>query len=301
MTGCAAALAASRLGCRVALVQDRPLLGGNASKEIGLTPRGRLGPLITELAERTDDGDLAARKVLEAEENITLVLEQRVVDATTDGSRIVSVVARDARSGHDHRYRAPVFIDCTGRALLGLLSGARTLFGQESRAEFGEPLAPAGRVEEHHGNTVFFRTRMAEVPVPFPDVPWAREVAKDFAKLTGQLSKPGTDNVSGPIAGHGLRATFAKTGEKGAPYRKTVGKIMRKLPERLRSRAEHGTVPGHPLLGVRPVSSTRTPRASASATICSPRSTGRSPTSSVASRDVRQPRARLGRVRPGAG
>ncbi|KAK1855607.1 hypothetical protein CCHR01_01782 [Colletotrichum chrysophilum] len=37
--GCTAALAAARLGNRVALVQDRPKLGGNASVEIGLSPR----------------------------------------------------------------------------------------------------------------------------------------------------------------------------------------------------------------------------------------------------------------------
>ncbi|HZZ46866.1 MAG TPA: FAD-dependent oxidoreductase [Pseudonocardia sp.] len=247
VTGCAAALSAARLGCRVALVQDRPLLGGNASREIGLTPRGERGPLVAELAERTDDGDLSARKVLEAEPNVTLVLERSVfaaaTDAGTDGSRILSIDARDARTGHDHRYRAPVFIDCTGRALLGLLAGARTLFGQEARAEFGEPLAPKKRVEAHHGNTVFFRTRMADGPVTFPDVPWAREVSKDFAKLTGQLARPGVDNVAGPIAGSGPLARFARTGEKGAPGRKTVGKILRKLPEWLRGRLNMARFP----------------------------------------------------------
>lgn len=236
VSGCAAALAAARLGRRVALVQDRPVLGGNASTEVGLTPQGRSNPLIAELTTRSDDGDLLARKVLEAEPTLSLALEQRVVGLAMDGSRIVSVDTRDARTGHEHRYRAPVFVDCTGTALLGLLSGARTLFGQESRAEYGEPLAPRRRVEAHHGHTVFFRTRRAEGPVPFPDVPWARAVARDFAKLTGQLVRPGVDNAPGPVAGRGPRAWFARTGEKGAPGRTTVGKILRKLPERLRMR-----------------------------------------------------------------
>ena len=57
------------------------------------------------------------------------------------------------------------------------------------RREYGEPLAPRRRVEAHHGNTVFFRTRVAEGPVGFPDVPWAREVAKGFDRLTGQLAR----------------------------------------------------------------------------------------------------------------
>jgi hypothetical protein len=53
----------------------------------------------------------------------------------------------------------------------------------------------------HHGNTLFFRTRMADHPVPFPDVPWATEVSKDYANLSGQLVKPGLENGPGPKAG----------------------------------------------------------------------------------------------------
>ncbi|MEV4601092.1 FAD-dependent oxidoreductase [Amycolatopsis sp. NPDC049253] len=244
VTGCAAALAAARLGCRVALLQDRPLLGGNASKEIGLTPQGRPAPLIIELVERSDDGDLHAAKVFDTEPNVSVFLEHRVFDARSDGSRITSVDARDARTGAESRYRAPVFIDCTGTAILGLLTGARTLFGQEARSEFGEPLAPRKRVASHHGNTLFFRTHLADAPVGFPDVPWARKVAKDFAKLTGQVARPGVDNHPGPIAGNSLKAQFARTAEKGAPYRKTVGKVMRKLPDRLRARLTMGRFPG---------------------------------------------------------
>lgn len=201
VAGLAATLAAAREGCRVALIQDRPFLGGNASKEIGLSPRGETGALVRELSERTDDGDLVAREVLESEPNVSLFLERRVFDVATDGARILSITVREARSGQESRFRAPVFIDCTGTAILGLLAGAETLSGQESRAEFGEPYAPDRRDEMHHGNTLFFRTRMADEPRPFPEVPWAVEVAKDYANLSGQLTKPGTENAPGPIAG----------------------------------------------------------------------------------------------------
>jgi FAD dependent oxidoreductase len=157
--------------------------------------------VVLELAERTADGDLRAAELLARESNAAVFLEHTVFDAATDGTCVTSVDARDARSGREGRFRARVFIDCTGKALLGLLTGAETLFGQESRAEFSEDLAPDNRVDAHHGHTVFFRTRMAEAPVPFPDVPWAREVAKDFANLNGQLVKPGVDNGPGPMAG----------------------------------------------------------------------------------------------------
>ncbi|MGW0949469.1 FAD-dependent oxidoreductase [Streptomyces sp. NPDC002623] len=210
VTGAAAALSAARLGCRTALIQDRPYLGGNASLEIGLSPRGETGPLIDELSERWDDGDLHALKLLDLEPTAEVFLEQCVFNVVMDGTTIVSVDARDARSGLESRYNAPVFIDCTGTAILGLLAGAETRFGQEAQAEFNESLAPEHQDDMHHGNTVFFRTRMADKPVPFPDVPWALDVAKDYANLSGQLAKPGIENAPGPIAGASRQAADGK-------------------------------------------------------------------------------------------
>jgi hypothetical protein len=203
VAGCAATLTAARLGCRVALLHNRPVLGGNASVEIGLTPRGETGELIDELTTRSVDGDLQAVQVLKAEPNATVFLEHNVFGVVTDGDTIVSVDAREARTGSESRFSAPIFIDCTGTAIIGLLAGAETMFGYEAKADFGESLAPDHRVDSHHGNTVFFRTRMADQPVPFPDVPWAVEVAKDYANLNGQLERPGIDNAPGPVAGPG--------------------------------------------------------------------------------------------------
>ncbi|KAB2571239.1 hypothetical protein DBV05_g10098 [Lasiodiplodia theobromae] len=198
--GCAAALTAARLGERVALVQNRPFLGGNASVEIGLSPRGIQGPLVRELMRRDSGGDLAAKKLLDAEPNATVFLEHTVHEVhTTPDSVITSIRARDARSGRDVVLKAPVFIDCSGTCVLGLHAGAQTLFGQESRSEYGEGLAPIHGDDTHHGHTVFFRTRMADAPVPFPAVPWATEVAKDYADLRGQLDEPGVENGMGPV------------------------------------------------------------------------------------------------------
>ncbi|MEM9515864.1 MAG: FAD-dependent oxidoreductase [Actinomycetota bacterium] len=201
IAGCAATLTAARLGLRVALVQDRPFLGGNASKEIGLSPRGESGDLIREIAERTADGDIAARAILDAEPNVSLFLEQRVYDLRRDGNSITSIDVRATRTGVETQLTAPVFIDCTGAAILGQLAGAELLSGQESSDEHDESRAPAERDEMHHGNTVFFRTRLADEPVDFPDVPWATAVSKDYANLSGQLTQPGVENGPGPRPG----------------------------------------------------------------------------------------------------
>jgi len=201
VSGCAAALTAARLGQRVALIHDRPVLGGNASKEIGLMPRGAQGKLLAELAQRTPDGDLAALSLLEAEPTASVFLEHRIIAAARERDRIVSVDAVQARGGAETRFRGRVFIDASGVAMLGMLAGAETMFGREARADFDEPYAPEVADEMHHGNTLFFRTRMADQPVPFPDVPWATEVSKDYANLSGQLVKSGQENGAGLSAG----------------------------------------------------------------------------------------------------
>lgn len=200
VSGCAAALTAARLGQRVALIQDRPVLGGNASKEIGLMPRGTQGALLRELSARTPDGDLMALALLKAEPSATVFLEHRIIAAAREGSRIVSVDAVQARGGHERRFRGRMFIDATGTAMLGMFVGAETLFGREARSQYNEPYAPETADAMHHGNTLFFRTHMAEDAAPFPDVPWATEVSKDYANLSGQLIKSGLENGAGPSA-----------------------------------------------------------------------------------------------------
>lgn len=202
VSGCAAALTAARLGQKVVLIHDRPVLGGNASKEIGLMPRGTQGAIMRELSARSEGGDLVALSLLQAEPNATVYLEHRIFAAKREGDRIVSVDAVAARGGIESRFEGAMFIDTTGTAMLGVLAGAETLFGREARSEFGEGYAPEVADDMHHGNTLFFRTRMADAPVPFPEVPWATEVSKDYANLSGQLIEPGLENGPGPSAGN---------------------------------------------------------------------------------------------------
>ena len=63
LSGSFAALAAARHGKNVILMQDRPMLGGNASSEIRMWVRGARGPynretgLISELEERNIHGN----------------------------------------------------------------------------------------------------------------------------------------------------------------------------------------------------------------------------------------------------
>ena len=217
ISGCASALAAARYGHKVALIHDRPVLGGNASTEIGLMPRGTQGTVLRELSERKENGDLKAYDLLMAE-GVTIFLENRVVGAEKKENKIISVDTVSSRGGQEYRISGSIFIDTSGVAILGTLSGAKTMFGRESKAEFNESYAPGEADHMHHGNTLFFRTRMADEPSDFPEVPWATEVSKDYANLSGQLIKPGVENGPGPRAGENPDMPEFRFGRKNSVF-----------------------------------------------------------------------------------
>ncbi len=158
VAGMSAALSAARLGCRVALVQDRPVLGGNNSSEvrvhlgarIGMEPYPRLGGLVKEFGPSRGGNaqpedyyeDQKKLDVVLAEKNISLFLNYRAVAVETEGSQIRSVRAVHIEDGDEKVFEAPLFADCTGDGTIGYLAGADFLMGRESRDMFGESLAP---------------------------------------------------------------------------------------------------------------------------------------------------------------
>lgn len=198
VAGICAAYTAAMTGSRVALIHEMAFLGGNASREVGLTPEGRTGGLVDVLAKRQPDGDIAASKILQELPNCDVFLQEHVFRTHCEDNKIVSVDAVNAVTGKESRFFGKVFIDCSGQAILGVLSGAATMEGQESRSDFGENLAPYEADSMHHGDTVLFGTTLEKEPVNFPEVPWATAVAKDYADLGGQIGEISSNNGPGP-------------------------------------------------------------------------------------------------------
>ncbi len=149
VAGMSAAVAAARLGCRVALINDRPVLGGNNSSEIRVHLGGRiesgpykeLGNLQKEFgperggnaqpADYYEDGKKDA--IIANEKNITLFANYRAIAVDMNGSKIRSVTAKHIETGEELRFDAPVFSDCTGDGTIGFLAGAEWKMGRESR------------------------------------------------------------------------------------------------------------------------------------------------------------------------
>lgn len=198
VAGCSAALAAARLGVDVALIQDRPVLGGNSSSDINIHPVGMGRSIVDEIAPPHkpdvafgDQLQLAAKsrlEVLQAEEKIQLFVGWRAFRANTLEKRITCVDAKNVTTGEELRFVARSFIDCTGDGWIGYWAGADFRTGREGRQEFDESLAPDEPDAMTHGLTLYFKIAVADQPAPFPQVPWAREVAGDHLDLKSDHS-----------------------------------------------------------------------------------------------------------------
>jgi hypothetical protein len=189
LAGTAAAIAAARQGLQVALIQDRPVLGGNTSQEIRVASRGILyGGIVSEIENWNGDAianDARRLNVVSNEPNLHLFLEWRAFGASTNGNRITSVEARSNRTGQELCFPAPLFIDCTGDGWVGYWAGAQYRMGREAQGEFGESRAPATADQTTMGSSLMWTSRAAGVPVAFPAVPWATNVSKAYYETKG--------------------------------------------------------------------------------------------------------------------
>jgi len=206
MAGVCAALAAARLGARVALAQDRSVLGGNASSEIrmhivgascsGRRPLARESGILDEI--RVEDSvrnpgrspalfDLLLYDLVRREPNITLLLDTACTGCDAGGApaarRIRRVHAVRHLSEEDFVIEAPFFADCSGDSRLGFEAGAAFRTGREGRSEYGEPHAAVEPDSLTLGSTILLMARDCGRPVRFAAPPWARRFTEDDLRL----------------------------------------------------------------------------------------------------------------------
>lgn len=195
IAGMCAAVAAARLGCNVALVNDRPVLGGNNSAEIRvhlgghveIGPNKGLGRMIREFghakrgnaqpaANYEDDRKQA---FIDAEKNIEQYPSYRAVEVRKDGDRIEAVLIRHIETAQEIWLEAPLFSDCTGDATIGFLAGAHWKMGREGRDEYGESMAPEVADKLTMGASVQWYTKEDERYIPFPEFSYGVEFNDD--------------------------------------------------------------------------------------------------------------------------
>ena len=199
LAGICAAIGAARRGKQVVLAQNRPVLGGNSSSEVrvwvcGATAHGIhlfaretgiMGELFVENQYRNPEGnpyywDLLLLETVQAEPNITLLLNTDVTEVGADGpddARVIRSVT-GWMSGSERRItiEAPTFIDCTGDGLVGYLAGAEYMTGREPRSQFGESWAPEVPDQNMLGSTILFYSKDVGEPSKFVKPAFAIDV-----------------------------------------------------------------------------------------------------------------------------
>ena len=188
LAGMCAAISAARRGIKVALVQDRPVLGGNASSEIRMWVCGAQGKnkretgIIEEIQlENNYRNPLSNWSIWDSilyekvrfEPNITMLLNCTCNDIEKAGSLIRAVKAWQLTTETRYRVEADLFADCSGDSILAPLSGAEFRIGREASNEFGEDIAPSAADRKTMGMSCVVNVRETDRPQKFIPPKWA--------------------------------------------------------------------------------------------------------------------------------
>jgi len=224
IAGTCTAMSAARLGLKVALLQDRPVLGGNNSSEVrvwlnggvNLPPYPRIGDIVAELEpkKRAHVGTENSAEIYEddrrlvlvrSEKNITLLLEERVNSVEAAGGVIRAVVAQHIRTAKRIRLTARWFADCTGDGAVGALAGAdfeTTHTGHMGPSNLWNvqdtgQAEPFPKCECEDTNAVNMAFAVGKEPAPFPRCPWAVDLRdKSFPGRSKATTPKGADPMS---------------------------------------------------------------------------------------------------------
>lgn len=202
MAGLCAAMEAARQGTHTALVQARPVLGGNASSEIRIhisgadqslkQPDYAEGGLLYELMLENKKNneqfsysiwDMVLFEKAREEKNLDIYFNTVMYDCEMDGDRIAAVNCVQETTEMRYRLEAPIFVDATGNGTLGFYAGAEYRSGSEPRSEFEELHAPEEPNNYRMGNTIMMKARDMGHPVEFTPPTFAKKLTEK------QLSK----------------------------------------------------------------------------------------------------------------
>ncbi len=206
MAGVCASITAAREGTKVVLVQDRPILGGNASSEVRLWILGatshmgnnnrwaREGGVIDELllenVYRNKEGnpvifDTILLEKVSQEPNITLLLNTAVYEVSKKSDRLIeSIKAFCSQNSTEYQLSAPLFCDASGDGVVAFMAGASFRMGAEPAEEFGEGFAPD--VEDYGellGHSIYFYTKDTGQPVRFVPPAYALQDAGELPRI----------------------------------------------------------------------------------------------------------------------
>ena len=198
MAGLCAAIAAARQGVHTALIQARPVLGGNASSEIRIhisgadqslkQPDYAEGGLLYELMLENKKNneqfsysvwDMVLFEKAKEEKDLEVFFNTVMYDCETKDDRIVSIYCVQETTEMRYQLYAPVFVDATGNGTLGYYAGAEYRKGSEPQSEFGELHAPQQSNNYRMGNSILLKAKDMGHPVKFTPPSFAKKLTEE--------------------------------------------------------------------------------------------------------------------------
>lgn len=186
IAGVCAAVSAARNGAKTILVQDRPVLGGNASSEIRVILHG-----VTHLKDGTPERETGVVEEIllhnrfhnpqesytvwdhilydyvTATPNLKVILNTSAIDTKTKGDKITSVRCWQLTTETEITINGKIFIDCSGDGLMAATAGALYRSGREGKAEFNEKFAPEQPDGWKMGSTILLSSKDMGRPMPY--------------------------------------------------------------------------------------------------------------------------------------
>ncbi|SBV97273.1 FAD-dependent oxidoreductase [uncultured Dysgonomonas sp.] len=203
LSGVCAAIAAARAGIKVVLIQDRPVLGGNASSEVRLWVLGatshmgsnnrwsREGGIIDEILlenlYKNKEGnpvifDTILLDKVQQESNIQLLLNTSVYETIkSEKNRVSAVLAFNSQNSIRYEIAGTLFCDASGDGIVAYQAGAAYRMGAEDKLEYNEKFAPdTSEYGELLGHSLYFYTKNVGNPIKYVAPSYA---LKDIKKI----------------------------------------------------------------------------------------------------------------------
>ena len=196
LAGTFAAIAAARHGAKVVLMQDRPVLGGNASSEIrmwvsgagsrvrNLQETGIVEEVLLENMHRNPTRnfsiwDSILYEKVKAEKNIELLLNCACCDAVCKDGKIESVTGFQLTTYTWQKVEASIFIDCSGDSILADLCDAEYMVGREAKESFDESFGLDKADRKTMGMSLMIQAHETDHKCEFIPPEWAYKFTTD--------------------------------------------------------------------------------------------------------------------------
>lgn len=198
MAGVCAAISSARNGAKTALIQNRPVLGGNASSEIKMHITGASrqegwknameSGVILELLLRNKKVnpqysfnvmDNVTWSMVKEQENLDLFMNTQMTSCVVENATIKSINAIQISTNKVFNFKGKYFIDATGDANLAFESGADYTIGREGKDVYGETLAPDNTDSYTMGNSILFQAKHMGKPIKFELPSWAYKITDE--------------------------------------------------------------------------------------------------------------------------